>query len=294
MATFRVACSTITWGSERPRREVDPLAEIAAAGYEGAPCGMGGGSSPAEVKARYSAYGLAPAPGYLGAAFWEAEQQDAIVEQAQELAGFMAAVGCTELFVASQGFDAMTASGRTRRQAAAQVRPEEMLSADAFKQFAETLSAVGRATQAEGVKSCFHNHVGTFIETREEIDTLFGLVDHDVVFQGPDIGHLAWAGADPVAFCHDYGEEIRSVHLKDIDPAVLARGLADGWDYGQFSEAGIFAELGEGMVDLPAVLDVLRRADYQGWIIIETDRTMKATAYESAVISRQYLKRLGL
>ena len=39
---------------------------------------------------------------------------------------------------------------------------------------------------------------------------------------------------------------------------VLKEGLEKGWDYGTFSANGIFAELGEGFVDFPAMFDVLR------------------------------------
>ncbi|MFH1085399.1 MAG: sugar phosphate isomerase/epimerase [Chloroflexota bacterium] len=294
MAVFKVACGQITWGSENPKRDVDPLAEIALAGYEGAPCGPRGDETPAQLVARYARYGLKPAPGYLGANYWDPAQRAAILERARALAGFMAGVGCTEVYVASSGSSAVTASGRTRRQASASVRPEEALADDQYQRFADTLNEVGRITKREGVLSCFHNHVGSFIETRAEIDKLFSLVDRDVIFQGPDIGHLAWAGVDPVRFCQDYAKEIKSVHIKDINTDVLRRGLAAGWDYGQYSRAGIFAELGEGMVDFPAIFDILRNAGYSGWIVVETDRTMKATAFKSAMISRKYLESVGV
>ncbi|MFL7810723.1 MAG: sugar phosphate isomerase/epimerase family protein, partial [Anaerolineae bacterium] len=152
---------------------------------------------------------------------------------------------------------------------------------------------VGAITLAKGVRSCFHNHVGSTIETREEIDRLFSLVDRSLVFQGPDIGHLAWAGVDPVAFCRDYAADIKTMHVKDIDPDVLARGVAAEWDYGTFSDNGIFIELGEGMVDFPAIFGILENAGYDGWIIVETDVTQKPTALESATISRKYLKHIG-
>ena len=72
-----------------------------------------------------------------------------------------------------------------------------------------------------------------------------------LVFQGPDIGHLAWAGADVAQFCRDYAKDIKTVHVKDINPDVLKEGVEKEWTYGEFSDAGIFAELGEGMVDFP-------------------------------------------
>ena len=82
--------------------------------------------------------------------------------------------------------------------------------------------------------------------------------------------------------------------MKDIDPRVLAEGVANGWDYGTFSAHGIFAELGEGMVDYPPILRILADAGFDGWMIVETDVTQKPSAAESARISRDYLRRIGL
>jgi inosose dehydratase len=181
-----------------------------------------------------------------------------------------------------------------RRGVSGHVRAEDALGEEGYRQFAETLSRVGAATLREGVRTCFHNHVGSFIETRAEIDRLFALVDRDVVFQGPDIGHLAWAGDDVLQFCRDYADSIKSLHIKDIDPRVLAEGVAAGWDYRAFSDHGIFIELGEGLVDFPALFAILREADYSGWIIVETDVTRKPSARESAEISRRNLRGWGV
>lgn len=292
MKDWIIACSSITWGRSTPREQV--LAEIAEAGYQGAPAGPYLGT-PEQVLALYGRYGLKPGPGYLGADFEKPDQEAAILERARVQAVFSRAIGCTELYVAAQGFDQyVTARGLTRRHVSGKVRSEDMMTDAEFQQFAKTLNKVGEITLKEGVKSCFHNHVGSTIEIRAEIDKLFSLVDPALVFQGPDIGHLAWAGADPVQFCRDYADRIVSMHLKDINPEVLKKGIAEDWGYGQFSDNGIFAELGEGCVDFPAIFDVLKKAGYKGWIIVETDVTQKATAVESAKISRAYLRSIGL
>ena len=123
---------------------------------------------------------------------------------------------------------------------------------------------------------------------------LFDLLDSELAFLGPDTGHLAWGGADVVAFCQDYAERIKTVHLKDINPQVLAEGREQAWDYGTFSKNGIFAELGEGFIDFPAVFEILDKAGFAGWLITETDVTTKASPLESVTISRDYLKSLGL
>jgi inosose dehydratase len=288
-----IGCCQITWSRETPEEQV--LAEIAQAGYEGAPAGPRAGRSAEETVALYARYGLKPAPGYLGADFWDVEQEAQILDRARALARFMKGVGCTELFVAAGGFGGyVTPRGLTRSQVSAHVRPEDALPDEGYVQFAKVLNRVGEITLEQGVRSCFHNHVGSLIETRQEIDRLFSMVDRDLVFQGPDIGHLVWAGVDAIQFCRDYAESIKALHVKDINPKVLREGQENEWEYGTFSEHGIFAELGEGMVDFPALFAILEQAGYRGWVIAETDVTQKATALESAIVSRRYLRSIGL
>ncbi|HUX88719.1 MAG TPA: sugar phosphate isomerase/epimerase family protein [Chloroflexota bacterium] len=284
MEGIQIACGRITWGRAAPEEQV--LAEIARAGYEGTPAGNAAHSAQ-ETLAIYAKYGLKPAPGYLGAAFWDKDQAETIVQQAVLQARTGRALGCTELYVAAN----LTPE---RRALSGHVRPDDALSQAGFKQMAETLNRVGEATLKEDVRICFHNHVGSFIETRAEIDQLFALVDRALVFLGPDLGHLAWAGDDAVQLCLDYPTSIKTMHIKDINPAVRAEGVAKGWDYKTFSDHGIFAEIGEGLIDYPAVFEALQKTGFRGWVMVETDVTQKPSAYESAVVSRSYLKGIGV
>ena len=297
---MKIGCSSITWASFARNRNIPQipldyfLAEISQIGYQGAPVSFGADQSPQATVAQMARYGLEPAPSYLGAAYWDASQEADILDRAQRAAQFMQAVGCTELFVAAMGFDYVTARGQTRRELAGQARPEDGLSPADYAQFARALNRVGEIALEHGVSICFHNHVGSVIETREEIDRLFALVDRELVFQGPDIGHLAWAGADVLSFCRDYATSIKALHIKDVDPRILRDGVQGEWGYSTFSERGIFAEIGQGCVDWRALFDILQQADYAGWVIVETDVTQKASPLESAIISREYLKGLGL
>lgn len=292
MEGMLIGCSQITWSRGTSREQM--LAEIAQAGYVGAPAGPRGDTTAKEVVELYSRYGLKPAPGYLGANFWDEGQREQILERAKSMAKFAREMGCSELYVAAGGFDYKNSKGEQRSQLAGHVSSADGLSDAEYKQFAKVLNEVGEITLAEGVRSCFHNHVGSVIETREEIDKLFSMVDSKLVFQGPDIGHLAWGGADAVEFCRDYADSIKTMHIKDINPAVLKEGVGKKWDYRTFSQNGIFAEIGEGFIDFPAIFNILKDARFKGWIIVEIDVTQKATALESAITSRNYLKSIGM
>lgn len=292
MKNVQIGCGQITWRGEAAERA---LADIAEAGYAGAPAGPREGKSTAEILAQYAAYGLKPAPGYLGADYWDKTQEAAILDRARAQAAFGKEAGVTELFVAAGGFNSYKNSkGQTRNEIAGNVTTADAMTDAEFKQFANVLNAVGEITLEQGMKSCFHNHVGSTIETREEIDRLWSLVDHNLVFMGPDTGHLAWAGADVVQFYRDYSESIKAMHIKDIDPKVMAEGVPAQWDYRTFSDKGIWTELGKGDIDFPTIFQICEDAGFSGWIIVETDVTQLPSALESAIVSREYLRKMGL
>lgn len=283
---IKVACGQITWrGSVFSQEQI--LQQIAEAGYGGAPVPASRLEDIPVVRRWFNDAGLNPAPAYLGAMFWEDSQADEIVRKADEIAQVSREFGLTEVYMAAS----LTPE---RRAVSGHVTPSDALSADAYDIFARTLNRAGETALRHGVRASFHNHVGSFIETRAEIDELFSRVDPALVFHGPDTGHLAWAGDDVVSYVRDYISGISTLHVKDIDPAVLAKGVSKGWDYSQFSDHGIFTELGQGFVNFPALFDLLRDASFQGWIVVETDVTRRPTALESATVSRNYLRTLDI
>ena len=264
------------------------LAETARAGYAGSfPLRRGDTRSPQEMLDAFARHGLKFAPLYLSAEYWDPNRLGDILERAQYLIRFSREIGCTEMFVGLR---------RTpeRDRVAGRVRTEDGLSADGYKQVAEALNRVGELSLKQGIHSCLHSHVGSFCETRDEIDRIMSLVDPDLVFHGPDAGYLAWSGADPVQYFRDYADKIKAVHIKDINPAVREEGRRAGWDYRTFSDRGIFAEIGEGLVDFPAVLAELKKVDYKGWIVVEIDVTTKSSPFESVTISRENLRKMGV
>jgi inosose dehydratase len=287
---MHVGCGQITWRDE-PEEKV--LTDIAQAGYEAAVPKLTPPRSAEETLRLYATYGLVAGPPYLGAAFWDAGQREDIVGRARSAARFAKGLGCGELYVAAGG-SFQAATGRSRREVAGHVGASDGLDAAQWDTLIATLQEVGEATLEEGVRSCFHNHVGTVIETEDEVERLLAATDPEVVFLGPDTGHLAWGGVDPVAFFRRHARRIRTAHLKDISESVRQQGVAEGWDYGTFSAEGIFEELGRGDVDLPGILEALRSVAFDGWLVVETDVTRLPTARESAIVSRQHLRDLGL
>lgn len=286
-----IGCGQLTWTGVEPDQV---LREIATAGYDGAPGSLSLDTPAVEQVAWFGEFGLKVAPPYYSANFWDLDHEETILAAAGPIARYVRDLGLGDLYVAANGGDFVSPSGRTRHDLAGKVTAADAMSDEQFAQCGRVLGAFADITLAEGVAACFHNHVGTVIETAAEIERLVANVPGGSLFMGLDTGHIAWAGDDAVAVCARYRDRIRTLHLKDVDDAVRQRGVAANWTYRQFTEAGVFAELGEGMVDFPAILDPLFDTGFNGWLIVETDITLKPTALESARISREYLASLGL
>jgi inosose dehydratase len=164
-----------------------------------------------------------------------------------------------------------------------------VLTDDGWGRLADLLHDLGRATQAAGRRMAFHPHAGTFVETPAEVERLVELTDPDLVPLCLDVGHYLVGGGDPVAALQRYGERVTHVHLKDVDPAVLA-GLRSG-EIAGFSDAiraRLFTELGSGLLDVAGVIAQLVTRDYGGWLMIEQDSCWGPPS-ESAAIGRRVL-----
>ena len=61
--------------------------------------------------------------------------------------------------------------------------------------------------------------------------------------------------------------------MKDVDGEILQRALQERWSFHSALKAFIFAKLGQGIVNIPAVIQALKENGYDGWVVIEQDTT---------------------
>jgi inosose dehydratase len=151
------------------------------------------------------------------------------------------------------------------------------------------------AGEAGGI--AFHPHAGTFIETPAEVDRLVRSTDPGRVRVCLDVGHYLVGGGDPVATLRALGDRVTHVHLKDVDPTVLARLRAGELaGFGHAIRLRLFTELGAGALDLDGVIGELIERDFPGWLMVEQDSSWGPPS-EAAAIGRRVLaatlRRLG-
>ncbi|MCA2221439.1 TIM barrel protein [Nonomuraea aurantiaca] len=161
--------------------------------------------------------------------------------------------------------------------------------------YASRVQIAADRCRERGFEPAFHHHLGTYVETPEDVERLLELTDVQLCL---DTGHLLLAGGDPVTALRDWSDRVGHVHVKDGDTAILGQALADGVDLRELMGRGGFAPLGEGELDLPGVVRALDEIGYQGWIIIEQDtlpgrRSVERNIADQAA-NREKLRELGL
>lgn len=112
MHNVLIGCGQLTWHN---MSEDAVLAEIAQAGYDGAPASPKPGRSTAETLATFAKQGLKPAPGYLSGEFWDKSKESDILARARAYGPFMRQAGCSELYIAANGSKRATFPSRQRR-----------------------------------------------------------------------------------------------------------------------------------------------------------------------------------
>ena len=128
------------------------------------------------------------------------------------------------------------------------------------------------AASPTGVRVTFHPHTATWIEAPEEVDELAARLPGTGAGLCLDTGHHLVGGGDPVEALDRYGDLVTHVHVKDVDPAVVARLRAGEMEsFGSAIRERIFTEPGRGILDLDGVLRSLAARSYAGWLMVEQD-----------------------
>ncbi len=155
-----------------------------------------------------------------------------------------------------------------------------------------------------GLQMNMHPHWGTYVETEAQIDFFLEHVTEDMKLC-LDTAHTTLCGMEPKYLYDKYlsAGKVGYVHLKDISGApgeerdCVGKMVQDPELYRVADPAyppRRFRALGQGIVDFPGILEVLKKHGYDGFLTVELDFN-RVNNYESARTSRKYIKdMLGL
>ena len=162
---------------------------------------------------------------------------------------------------------------------------------DQWKKVVEGYNELGRLAKEAGMTLTLHHHMGTGVQTAEEIDRFMESVDPDLVYLLFDSGHLTFAGIDPLPVLKKYVSRIRHGHLKDVRLPIRDQAQREGWSFLTAVRNGVFTVPGDGDVDFGPIFDVLEEKGYEGWVVVEAEQDpAKANPFEYAKMARQYIR----
>lgn len=141
------------------------------------------------------------------------------------------------------------------------------------------LNDICKALDDAGVVGALHQHTGTCVETRDETYAVMEAVNTRYVKFGPDVGQLQKGGVDPVKVVKDFLSVVRHVHLKDFDGGEHYLG---------------YCPLGQGKVDIAAIVDLLESSGNDLMIMAELDPTpkMPLSPLQAARINKECFQKL--
>ncbi len=239
------------------------LAEVRQAGFAGIELGYKFPREPAALADVLERHGLALVSGWYSSALLQRSPREEIAAIAGH-AALLSAHGCDVLILAETS-NAIHGRRDVPLSSSPVLTPAEMTAlAGAVTEVAKHLSDLG-------LRLAYHHHLGTVVETREEVDAFMDAAGMEVGLL-LDTGHAYGAGIEPAGLAESYAGRVVHFHGKDVRAEVLARVRAEDMSFLDGVVAGMFTVPGDGCIDFGGVLARLQSTGYDGWLVVEAEQ----------------------
>ncbi len=300
-ATLRLANAPVSWGITEVQGCSPPipyarvLDEIAAAGYRATELGPYGyyPTDAANLRDQLARRSLQLTSAFVPLRLKDRAAVEGCLTETRAIARLLAACGAKYLVLADHmSPERMACAGWAAQTGIA-------LTSGEWKTVAESVRAVAALAAEHGLRCVFHHHVGTYVETPQEVATLMQETSSRDLALCLDTGHYFYGGGDPVEAVRQYGSRIEYLHFKDVDPRVLDEARRERVGFLDGVRRGIFCPLGRGGVNFPGLKQELNNVGFQGWAVVEQDidpsgaAASASTPAESAAASRHFLRSLN-
>ncbi|HET7015075.1 MAG TPA: TIM barrel protein [Streptosporangiaceae bacterium] len=146
------------------------------------------------------------------------------------------------------------------------------LDADQWRSLLAGADELAAILDAEfGVALTFHPHADSHVETQDQVERFLEGTDPGRVLLCLDTGHISYRGGDNLAIISKFGQRMGYVHLKQVDPAVIARVDAERLPFPQAVRLGAMVEPPLGEPPMEPLLAALGELDADLFAIVEQD-----------------------
>jgi inosose dehydratase len=270
MSKIQLAISPLTWSNDDMPELGGAIAlqtclsEMRQAGFTGTELGAKYPRDATVLLPLLGAHGLRLASGWCSGNLM---RQDVDAEW-QAIAPHVSLLRAAGVKAMVYGEVSNTVHGDIRKPLSSRIR----LSDDEFKRYGMRLTALAERLWSEhGIRLAFHHHVGTIVETQHDVVRLMENTG-DAVSLTFDSGHAAFGGTDPATLLRDFVARVAHVHFKDVRPAVIRDTRVQDLSFLDSVLAGAFTVPGDGAIDFAALVSVLKKAGYEGWVVVEAEQ----------------------
>jgi inosose dehydratase len=246
-------CEVPEWGYQLgPDRVLKEMREVGLTATELGPEGFLP-SEPVAMASKLSEHGLHAVGGFTPLLL-HVPGRDLVPEVDRILDGYVASgsqILVLSAVTGSTGYDA---------------RPQ--LDETEWKRLLFNLDRVAALSADKGVRAVLHPHVGTMIETGDEVQQV---LDGSLISLCLDTGHLLIGGTDPAELARQAPERIAHLHLKDVDSTIATLVQSGRLSYSEAVRLRMYRPLGQGDVDVPTIVGHLWAHGYNGWYTLEQD-----------------------
>lgn len=158
------------------------------------------------------------------------------------------------------------------------------LEKDEWDDYCKKISEISNRLFNEGIPMSYHEHMGTIIQTEEDVDKFLTLTNEKTYLLF-DTGHLFFSQANYESMLKKYITRINHIHCKDIRKSVLDNSLKNDKSFRSSFLDGVFTVPGDGCINYNPLIKVLYENKYQNWLVIEAEQDpAKADPYKYAKI----------
>ncbi len=161
-----------------------------------------------------------------------------------------------------------------------------------WRHYGDKLTRFAQFTLSRGVRLGYHHHMGAYVQSPQDVDTLMSVTGRDVGLLF-DTGHITFGGGEAGSVLRRHIDRVCHVHCKDVRPAVLKLARNGHWSFLESVLNGVFTVPGDGMVDFAGVIALLDQRDYRGWLVVEAEQDPAvAPSYRYADMGYRHLRDL--
>ncbi|KAB7897202.1 myo-inosose-2 dehydratase [Rouxiella sp. S1S-2] len=263
------------------------ISEMALAGFSGSEVGSKYPRDPHLLKPALQLRGLQICNAWFSTFFADGRREET-VQEFKETLSFLHAMGAKVMGCSEQ-------SGSIQGKAQPIYGDRVQFNDAQWQRIVEGYNHLAELAAEKGILVCLHHHMGTGIQTPDEIDRFMASVNHNVYLLF-DTGHIYASELNQQAVeqvLEKHLARIAHVHLKDCRADVLQQVIAEKSAFMGGVCQGMFTVPGDGVIDFAPLFALLDKSGYKGWMVVEAEQDpARANPLEYAIRARRYIREM--